>query len=607
MEKYKVFQNKWVKPALYIAGGLILGWLIFHDSEPKRNVEETFVQELRHDEAAHQVWTCAMHPQFRMDKPGKCPICGMDLIPVQSANAELDPDAVHMTEEAIRLAEVQTIVIGRQNAEKEVSLYGKVQADERRIRTQAAHFSGRIEELLISFTGESVTRGQVIASIYSPSMITAQEELLQARQLVPAQPALIEAVREKLRQWKLTGEQIASIEQGGKAQTVFDVTANVSGIVVNKLVNQGDYVQQGTVLFEVADLSNVWVLFDAYESDLPWIRKGDVVSFTLQSFPGRKFSGKITFIDPVINPITRVALVRVEASNPDGILKPEMFVNGIVTASLPEYNDEIVIPQSAVLWTGPRSIVYVKIPGAKEPEFRMREIELGPALSNAYVILSGLQEGEEIVTNGTFAVDASAQLAGKISMMNPDGGAGSIPHDMSKMVAGSGDKTMPVEEYKGMSEVEEAIKTNPEFKAQLTVVYQAYLIMKDAFIASDALKVSEEAKKVDKSLKSVNMELLKGDSHMVWMEQLKTLKSSINSISKLSDIEKQRTWFATFSLTFYKSIKAFGLNNTTAYYQYCPMANRDKGAYWFSETEEIRNPYFGVAMMGCGENRETIR
>ncbi|MHB9140970.1 MAG: efflux RND transporter periplasmic adaptor subunit [Paludibacter sp.] len=421
LEKYKIFRYPWVKPALWVVGGLLLGWLIFHHSEPAKKNNATTEQTDNHDEKAHQIWTCAMHPQIRMDKPGKCPICGMELIPLVSESANIDPDAVQMTEAGVKLAEVQTTVIGKQNAKKDVSLYGKIQADERRIKIQSAHVPGRIEELLVSFTGEQVAKGQVIARIYSPSLVTAQEELLQAKQLNPAQPALIDAAREKLRQWKLTNKQIAAIEQSGKTQTVFDVIADVSGVVLTKRVNQGDYVQEGQPLYEVADLSYVWVLFDAYESDLPWIKVGNTVSFSLESLPGEKFTGKVSFIDPVINPSTRVALVRVDASNPGGILKPEMFVNGQISAALPKYNNGIVIPQSSVLWTGPRSVVYVKVPGTKEPEFKMREIELGPSLSNSYVVLSGLSKGEEIVTNGTFAVDASAQLAGKKSMMNKEG------------------------------------------------------------------------------------------------------------------------------------------------------------------------------------------
>lgn len=447
MKKSKIFQDKWFKPALWLMGGMILGWLVFHRSEPAKT-SEAVVQEQPHDEKAHQIWTCSMHPQIRMDKPGKCPICGMDLIPLQTSTATLDADAVKMTPEAIKLAEVQTTVVGQQNASKEVNLYGKVQADERRIKTQATHVSGRIDELMVRFTGETVTKGQTIARIYSPELVTVQEELFQAKKLNPAQPALVEAAREKMRQWKLTDQQIASIEQNGKPQTEFDVVANVSGIVLNKRVNPGDYVQQGAPLFEVADLSGVWVLFDAYESDLPWIKKGDAVSFTLESLPGQKFTGQITFIDPVIDPVTRAAKVRVDVANPGGRLKPEMFANGTVNAALAGHSGQIVIPQSAVLWTGPRSVVYVKVPGIKEPEFRMREIELGPALNNAYVVLNGLTDGEEIVTNGTFAVDASAQLAGKPSMMNPEGGdsgAGSMPGmDMGGgQKSGKSDNEMP--------------------------------------------------------------------------------------------------------------------------------------------------------------------
>jgi Cu(I)/Ag(I) efflux system membrane fusion protein len=184
------------------------------------------------------------------------------------------------------------------------------------------------------------------------------------------------------------------------------------------------------VLFEIADLSKVWVMFDAYESDLQFLRKGENISFTLQAFPGKKFKGNIGFIDPVIDPVTRVAKVRVEAENQSGKLKPEMFAEGIVNSTLNEYRNNLVIPKSAVLWTGKRSVVYVRQPGTDEPVFKMREIELGPALGESYVVINGLSEGEAIVTSGTFSVDAASQLAGKPSMMNPQGGKNSaMPGD----------------------------------------------------------------------------------------------------------------------------------------------------------------------------------
>jgi membrane fusion protein, copper/silver efflux system len=409
--------NKYSLWAVLVLSGFISGRLLFHHSHDENNVSEQTIQERKEN-----IWTCAMHPQIRMDHPGKCPICGMDLIPLVQTTAPLNPDAIVMTEEGIKLAEVQTTLVSSQKPVKEVRLYGKIQADERLIQTQASHVPGRIEKLLVNFTGEEVHKGQLIAQIYSPELVTAQEELLEAIKMKEMQPGILEAAREKLRQWKLNDSQIAGIENSGKAKSLFDVYANVSGIVINRRINVGDYVSQGTPLYEIADLSNVWALFDAYESDLPWIRKGDRISFSLQSQPGKEYSGIISFIDPIINPQTRVAMVRIEMSNPGNTLKPEMFATGVVSAHLSSSGKRLIIPQSAVLWTGTRSVVYIKIPEAKEPSFVIREITLGPALNNSYVVLNGLIEGEEIVTNGTFSVDASAQLQGKPSMINSEGG-----------------------------------------------------------------------------------------------------------------------------------------------------------------------------------------
>ncbi len=183
---------------------------------------------------------------------------------------------------------------------------------------------------MINFTGESVVKGQVLAQIYSPELINAQQELLEAAKTKQTQPAIYEAAKEKLRQWKLTDNQIAAIEESGTVQNTVDVLSNTNGIVTARRVNTGDYVSQGTVLFDIADLSKVWVMFDAYESDLQFLRKGEKISFTLQALPGDNYSANIVFIDPVIDPVTRVAKVRVETGNQSGKLKPEMFATGIV-------------------------------------------------------------------------------------------------------------------------------------------------------------------------------------------------------------------------------------------------------------------------------------
>ncbi len=411
----KIVLNKYVRYGLLILAGLFLGWLFFHSSKPVKD-------EHNHAEKAKTgLWTCAMHPQIRVDHPGKCPICAMDLIPVtDGGGAKVDSDAVHLSKEAAELANVATSIVSHQRPNKEVRLYGKVQADERLLQNQVAHIGGRIEKLMVNFTGEPVRKGQLLAMIYSPELVTAQQELLEAAKSKQSQPEIYEASKQKLIQWMLTEKQIAQIESSGKVKTDFEVYSNTSGIVTAKRVNTGDHVSEGTVLFDIANLSNVWVLFDAYESDLPFLKVGNTISFTLQALPGTNFSAVIKFIDPVIDPVNRVAKVRVEVGNGGGKLKPEMFATGVVKANLNEFNDKLVIPRSAVLWTGKRSVVYVKQPSDEGVNFKMREIELGPMLGNSYVVLDGLMDGEEIVTDGTFSVDAAAQLAGKPSMMNHD-------------------------------------------------------------------------------------------------------------------------------------------------------------------------------------------
>jgi Cu(I)/Ag(I) efflux system membrane fusion protein len=385
-----------------------------------------------HDHAAKtEIWTCAMHPQIRMHEPGKCPICGMQLIPLRQGGTTIDPGAIQMTKEAVQLANVLTSVVSKQNPVKELRLYGKVQADERLLQSQVSYLPGRIEKLLVNFTGEVVRKGQTLAVIYSPDLMTAQQELIETAATKGTQSALYEATKDKLRQWKLTEKQIATIESSGKVKADFEIYANSSGIVSARRVNTGDFISPGSVLFDVADLSHVWIMFDAYESDLPYLSQGQKVEFTIQALPGVNYSGNITFIDPVLDPVTRVARVRIEIGNPAGKLKPEMFATGIVKADLNEYKDKLVIPSTAVLWTGKRSVVYVKQSKTDDIIFKMREIELGPLLGNSYVVMSGLTDGEEIVTQGAFSVDASAQLEGKPSMMNPESVGLSITHGVT--------------------------------------------------------------------------------------------------------------------------------------------------------------------------------
>jgi Cu(I)/Ag(I) efflux system membrane fusion protein len=587
--------------------GILLGWVFFHSggtSSTNQNGQEITGHEGHdHESEDPTTWTCSMHPQIKQDKEGDCPICGMDLIPLASMDAggeDVDPNEIMMTESAAKLAAIQTMVVGVGTPEKSIHLQGKIQEDERRISQLTARFGGRIEELFVNFTGQNVRKGEKLATIYSPELVTAQRELLEAISFKESRPALYVAAKGKLKLWDLNDDQIKAIEEKGEPQLYFDVLSPISGTVTMRHVAIGDYVKEGKALFKVVDLTKVWALFDAYESDLPWIKLKDEVEFTIQSLPGKSFKGKVSFIDPFIDSRTRIAKVRVELRNPKLEVKPEMFTNGIVNSKVAASGEQILIPKTALLWTGKRAVVYVKVPNRENPSFLYREIILGPEAGSFYVVADGIQEGEEIAVNGVFKIDAAAQLQGLPSMMNPDGGVVSTGHN-------HGDQPMSASEMKDMEKEPQKYEVSVEFKKQLTEVYNQYLLMKDAFVASDAHKVMTTATEVSRAVEKVDMALLKGDAHMAWMEYLEVIKSSAKSISKLMDIEKQRGEFAKFNIAFYKSLKSFGLNKVTAYYQYCPMAEKDKGAYWFSDTEEIKNPYFGDAMLGCGENRETIK
>lgn len=584
----KIFKNKYSQYIFFAIGGLFLGWLFFHSPEKT---------EEKHDHSAEEgqsaVWTCSMHPQIRMDKPGKCPLCGMDLIPLSKSNAMVDAAAISFTREAAELANVMTSTVTRQKPEKEVRLYGKIQADERLLQSLVAHIPGRIEKLMVNFTGETVRQGQTLALIFSPELVTAQQELLEAAKTKESQPEIYDAVKEKLRLWKLTDAQIAAIESSGSIKNNFEVVSNTSGIVTARRVNNGDYVAQGTVLYEIADLSKVWALFDAYESDLPFLSEGNKLTFTVQAVPGQSFTGNIDFIDPVIDPVTRVAKVRVEINNRNKKLKPEMFATGIVNASLPEYRDNFIIPKSAVLWTGKRSVVYVKLPG-NDPVFKIREIEIGPMLGNSYVVMNGLLEGEEIVTQGAFSVDAAAQLEGKPSMMNPEGGESSVGHNHAEKTPGDKKQNQP-------------LQVDNTFKNQLNKVFDNYIVLKNAFVKSDGSKVKEAATKVLQALSKTDMKLLNGEAHEQWMILSKSLEKELKKIGATADLGQQRLAFSSFNNNFYKAVTTFGLSGKTIYYQFCPMANNDKGAYWFSTSEPIENPYFGDEMLTCGENKEILK
>lgn len=396
-----------------VLAGLGLGYLFFGNTPTSEENEE-------HTHAsANELWTCSMHPQIQKNEPGDCPICGMELIPASGENDSTDTNQFKMTENAMALANIQTSIVGDSTVGNlAVKLSGKIKPNEDKTYTQSAHFNGRIEKLYIKSLGETVQKGQPIATVYSPELVSAQQELITASKMQNSQPKLYEAVKNKFMNWMIPEKEINDIINSGKAKSRFTIYAHISGVVTSLDVSEGGHMMDGKPIFQTADLQTVWAVFDAYEKQVPILKVGQEINIISNSYPNKVLSDKITYIDPILNTETRTVEVRTVLNNKDYLLKPGMFVEGEIANTDKTISSQLNIPTSSVMWTGKRSVVYVKQAG-ETPVFEMREIEIGANNGTSYTVISGLKNGEEIVTNGTFTVDAAAQLQGKPSMMKP--------------------------------------------------------------------------------------------------------------------------------------------------------------------------------------------
>lgn len=472
---FKKLKDPWILVLLFMA--LLFGYFIrgegsvSHRHETQMNLEQK-----------QGVWTCSMHPQVQLPKPGDCPICGMDLIPVEVDSGDnLGPRELSLSESAQKLAQIETTLVERKFVEAQIRMVGKVDYDETNLGYITAYVGGRLDRLYVDYTGVMVNKGDHMASLYSPELLTAQEELIQSLKAVKGlkesdinilkETALstVESAREKLRLWGLTAEQIEGIERRGISVDHITIYSPMAGIVIHKNALEGMYVQTGTRIYTLADLSKVWVKLDAYESDLSWLRYGQEVEFYTEAYPGKIFKGKIAFIDPVLSEKTRTVKIRVNVENLDFQLKPGMFVRALVRAKVskggyvmdpalagrwicpmhPEIIEKeagsclicemplvqaeqlgyvsadtegeapIVIPVSAPLITGTRAVVYVKVPGTLS-NYEGREVVLGPRAGDYFLVESGLSEGEEVVTRGNFKIDSALQIQAKPSMMNEE-------------------------------------------------------------------------------------------------------------------------------------------------------------------------------------------
>ncbi|MDF3129445.1 efflux RND transporter periplasmic adaptor subunit [Kiritimatiellaeota bacterium B1221] len=594
--------------------GLLLGRCLAPDSSSQAEADPH-----ADPSEASTVWTCSMHPQIQQPEPGDCPICGMDLIPLEEDDgAELGPRSLQMSEQAKALAEIQTTEVVRAFPEADLRLVGKLAADQTKEKSLTARFPARIDTLYVNYSGISVKKEEHLAEVYSPELLSAQQELLTAHRADPKSSITL-AAREKLRLWALLPEQIDEILERGEARDQFVLRAPVGGIVTEKQVEEGSYVTTGQPLFRIVDLSQLWLNMDAYESDLTWLRYGQDVAFSVEAFPGESFHGRISFIHPEVDQKTRTVAVRVNVPNPEGKLKPGMFAKGKVTVQLAEEGKvfepalagkwispmhpevvkdgpgscdvcgmdlvpaeelgyvnpvldsaPILIPASAVLRTGKRAVVYVEKLNADQPTYEGREITLGPKAGDLYVVASGLQAGERVVTHGAFKIDSALQIQAKPSMMNPEGG-GPAPGQHH------GGMTMPDSAQSMLMIDQEAAKE----------ILPAYLELQKA-LANDDFENAQAQVKAMMAVTGHEGELAEFVHRMLNASNLDALRLP---------------YFDQLSMAMIDSLKE---PSAPLYRMHCPMANEDKGADWLQASEDLRNPYFGDMMLRCGEVKETL-
>jgi len=576
-----------------------------HDAQPQAAAKE---------EAKVQWWTCSMHPQIKQPKPGRCPICGMELIPLKE-NASEEPATLRTfatSEAAKRLMDIQVSPVERKFVTATVRMVGKVDYDETRLAYISSWVPGRIDRLYVDYTGITVRKGDHMVYLYSPDLYATQQELLQALKVAremekstlddmkATSRATADAAREKLRLLGLTAEQVAEIEKRGSPIDHLTIYAPIGGIVIHKDAQEGMYVQTGTRIYAIADLSTVWVKLDAYETDLVWVRYGQQVTFTTEAYPGEAFTGRVAFIDPTLDAKTRTVKVRVNVPNADGKLKPEMFVRarvealvaaggrvmapdlagkwmcpmhpdvvkdgpgkcdvcgmplvrteslGYVPVSEAEAAQPLVIPATAPLVTGKRAVVYLQAPDADKPTFEGREIVLGPRAGDYYIVRTGLKEGDLVVTNGNFKIDSALQILARPSMMSPEGGGGAMAHHGGETPKQKGGEAAPMP----------AMTVPQGFKVQLRPVQAAAATIEPALLSGELDEARAAFKELGRLVGRVDASTLSGHMKGMWDELAMRLRNDSVIGGDVKSIDDGKRQLAEATKHVERLAEAFGL------------------------------------------------
>ena len=586
----------------YAAQGimLIIGLVIGASFVGLRSCAAPKVDDAQHshasDDGAETIWTCSMHPQIRQSEPGQCPICGMDLIPVTSRARDSQENAnrVELSERARALAKLRTVLVRRQaETTADLRLLGRFEPNETTLKTVTAWTGGRIDRLQLNVTGEQVRAGQVIATLYSPEVFAAHQDLLSAARQVErmqaspeasrnAAGAAFDAARERLRLLGVPDDELSRMQEQDRPTRAVAVRSPFAGTVIERMATEGAYVSTGTPLYRIANLTSLWLQLDAYENDLARLSLGQAVHVSVDALPGEEFEGSVTFIEPTLDPRRRTAKVRVQVANRDGRLRPGMFAQATVaTREATGELGPLVIPKSAPLFTGRRAIVYVELRSEDRTTYEPRTVRLGPRLGEVYPVVAGLAAGDRVVTRGAFALDADLQIRGGASMMTAA--------DDQQEGAWDGVFTLSAGERRSLSPV-----------------VSAYLDVQSG-LADDSLDLAKAgARALMNALKGVELRRMP-KAHAAWVVITAALRGHAQHIAMANSLEGARAGFELLSEAIIRLLSRFGnpLDHALRL-AFCPMATGSDGALWVQKGSAIDNSYFGASMLTCGEVRQEI-
>jgi Cu(I)/Ag(I) efflux system membrane fusion protein len=584
-----------------------------------------------------------------------------------------NPRTLTLSPQAAALARIRTAPVERRAATRTLRLLGKINYDPTRLHDITAWFPGRIERIFVDYPGMRIREGDHLYEIYSPTLVAAHEELRVARRThdrlgAGASDAIgestartLDAVREKLRRWGLSRRQIERMETQSKAPDRITLYAPANGVVLEQAQLEGSYVETGTRLYRIADLDWVWLEAWAYEQHLPFIRFGQAITFRVEAMPGRVFEGRVAGVDPYLDDDIRAARVRISVPNPDGLLKPGMFatveVHGAIASEShlmeptlaghwvcpmhphviedtegrcpvcgmrtvqaealgyglpdPDAPLPLIVPRTAPLLTGTRAVVYVEDPDAPVPTYTGRVIELGPEAGDGYVVLHGLAEGERVVVEGAFKLDASLQIEARPSMMNPEPGSEGMPstchrHAIDHAI-GHAIRDQP-------SEMPSAVPSNkpaampskkpaaaPAAAALPSAIIDQTLALTAALAADDAPTAARAREALAAALAAIPA----ATNPALDAPTLTALREAIAPAGQ--DITTLRAALGRFSDQLIPLLRAQpSLTHRAVTVYHCPMAPDYTRGEWLQAAPPLQNPWFGAQMLRCGTARDTI-